>query len=56
MSDHELEKIKQRKVEMLLKQQSTPKEIINFHNINDLNQLTKKFPVQNVENHLKKMN
>jgi thioredoxin 1 len=44
MSDHELEKIKQRKVEMLLKQQSMPKEIISFQNINDLNKLTKDFP------------
>jgi thioredoxin 1 len=44
MSDDELEKIKQRKVEMLLKQQSMPNEIINLHGINDLNKLTNDFP------------
>ena len=44
MSDHELEKIKQRKVEMLLKQKSMPNEILNLYGINDLNKLTNNFP------------
>lgn len=44
MSDDELEKIRQRKVEMLLKQQSMPNEIIKLHDVNELNKLTKDFP------------
>ena len=44
MSDDELEKIKQRKVEMLLKQQSMPHKIINLQGINELNKLANDFP------------
>ncbi|MFX1409139.1 MAG: thioredoxin [Promethearchaeota archaeon] len=44
MSDNELEKIKQRKAEMLLKLQSMPSEIITIHGVNELNKLTKDFP------------
>jgi len=43
MSDKELEKIRQRKVEMLMKLQSMPKEIINIKNEDDLNSLSKEF-------------
>lgn len=44
MSDNELDKIRQRKMEMLLKQQNVPKEIINIHNEYDLNKLKEDFP------------
>jgi len=44
MSDHELEKIRQRKAEMLLKMQSMPKDIINIQNDNQFNELLKEFP------------
>ncbi|MFX1574355.1 MAG: thioredoxin [Promethearchaeota archaeon] len=44
MSDDELEKIRQRKVEMLMKLQSLPKEIIDLHNYNELLKLLTKFP------------
>ncbi|MFX1316714.1 MAG: thioredoxin [Promethearchaeota archaeon] len=44
MSDNELEKIKQRKAEMLLKLQSMPNKIINIRSADELNKLTKDFP------------
>lgn len=44
MSDNELEKIRRRKVEMLMKLQAMPKEIINFHNYEELQKLSKDFP------------
>ncbi|MFW9784445.1 MAG: thioredoxin [Candidatus Heimdallarchaeota archaeon] len=43
MSDNELEKIRQKKAEMLLKMQSMPREIINIKNEQDLTNLTKQF-------------
>ncbi|MFX1311793.1 MAG: thioredoxin [Promethearchaeota archaeon] len=44
MSDDELEKIRRRKVEMLIKLQSMPKEIIDIHNYDELQKLSKDFP------------
>lgn len=44
MSDHELEKIRLRKAEMLLKLQSIPKEIITINNEEEFNKLLKNFP------------
>ena len=44
MSDNELEKIRQRKAEMLLKLQAMPKEIVNISDDSELNKLTKDFP------------
>ena len=43
MSDNELEKIRQRKAEMLMKLQSIPKKIINIKNWDDLNKLSLEF-------------
>lgn len=43
MSDNELEKIRQRKAEMLMKLQSIPKKIINIKNWDDLNKLSQEF-------------
>ena len=43
MSDNELEKIRQRKAEMLMKLQSMPMEIITIKNEEDLNKLSKEF-------------
>ncbi len=43
MSDNELEKIRQRKAEMLMKLQSMPKEIMNLKNEDDLNKLSQEF-------------
>lgn len=43
MSDNELEKIRQRKAEMLMKLQSIPKKIINIKNEDDLNKLSQEF-------------
>ena len=44
MSDNELERIRQRKLEMLMKLQAIPKDIVNIHTDSDLNKLTKDFP------------
>ena len=44
MSDNELEKIRLRKAEMLLKLQSMPKEIINIYDEDEFNDLLKDFP------------
>ncbi len=44
MSDNELEKIRRRKAEMLMKLQSIPKEIVNLHNYDELQKLSKDFP------------
>jgi thioredoxin len=44
MSDDELEKIRLRKVEELLKFQSTPKEIINVNNPEEFDKLIRDFP------------
>lgn len=43
MSDNELEKIRQRKAEILMKLQSMPKEIINIKDEDDLNRLSEEF-------------
>jgi len=43
MSDDELEKIRRKKVEMLLKFQAMPREIITINNAEDLNRLTNDF-------------
>ncbi|MHA2392632.1 MAG: thioredoxin [Promethearchaeota archaeon] len=43
MSDNELEKIRQKKAEMLLKMQSMPKNIININNEQELTSLTSEF-------------
>jgi len=44
MSDHELERIRLRKAEMLLKQKSTPKGIIKIQDENEFNKLLTDFP------------
>jgi len=44
MSDNELEKIRRRKAEILMKLQAIPKEIINIHNYNELQKLFQDFP------------
>ena len=41
MSDPELEKVKAKKVELLMKQQDLPKEIIKIHNFEEFNTLIK---------------
>ena len=43
MPDNELEKIRQRKAEMLLKLSEIPKEIVNINNEEDLNKLSNDF-------------
>lgn len=43
MSDNELEKIRQRKAEMLMKLQAMPKEVVKIKNEEDLNRLSKEF-------------
>ncbi|MHA2035754.1 MAG: thioredoxin [Promethearchaeota archaeon] len=43
MSDNELEKIRQRKAEMLLKMQKIPTEIITINNEQDLTRITNEF-------------
>jgi thioredoxin 1 len=43
MSDNELEKIRQRKAEMLMKLKSMPKGIINIKNEEELNKLSQDF-------------
>ena len=43
MSDNELEKIRQRKAEMLMKLQAMPKGIINIQNEGDLIKLSEEF-------------
>ena len=43
MSDNELEKIRQRKVEMLLRLSDIPKEIVNINNEEHLNKLSNDF-------------
>ncbi len=44
MSDHELEKIRLRKAEMLLKLQTIPRKIIDINDEADFNKLQKDFP------------
>ena len=44
MSDNELEKIRQRKLEMLMKRQTVPKSVIDIHSEADLHKLTSDFP------------
>jgi len=44
MSDHELEKIRLRKAEMLLKLQTMPRKIIDINDEDDFNKLLKDFP------------
>ena len=44
MSDNELEKIRQRKLEMLMKLQTIPKSIVNIRSEADLHKLTSDFP------------
>lgn len=44
MSDNELEKIKLKKAEMLLKAQNMPKEILNINSIEEYNKLLNDFP------------
>ncbi|KKN25811.1 hypothetical protein LCGC14_0880990 [marine sediment metagenome] len=44
MSDHELERIRLKKVELLLKQQSVPKEIIMIQDEGEFNKLLIDFP------------
>ncbi len=44
MSDNELEKIRLRKIEELLRLQSTPKEIINISSNDDFSKLLNDFP------------
>lgn len=44
MSDNELEKIRLRKAEMLLKLQSMPRKIIDINDEDDFNKLLKDFP------------
>lgn len=44
MSDHELEKIKMRKAEALLKLQANPTEIVEIHSYEELAQLSKDYP------------
>ncbi|MFX1279606.1 MAG: thioredoxin [Promethearchaeota archaeon] len=43
MSDNELEKIRQRKVEMLMKLQSMPKQIVNITSKDHLSKLSQEF-------------
>jgi len=43
MSDNELEKIRQRKAEMLMKMQSMPKGIVSISKEEDLNNLSEEF-------------
>ena len=44
MSDNELEKIRLRKAELLLKHQSMPKDIIHVNNQNEFEKLLRDFP------------
>ena len=44
MSDDELERIKQRKAEQILKIQSLPKEIVHIYTIEEFDRLIKIFP------------
>lgn len=44
MSDNELERIRRRKAEMLMKLQSIPKGVVNLHNYEELQKLSKDFP------------
>ncbi|MFX0081758.1 MAG: hypothetical protein ACFE94_08395 [Candidatus Hodarchaeota archaeon] len=43
MSDNELEKIRQKKAEMLIKLQKVPKEIISIRNEDDIKRISKEF-------------
>lgn len=43
MSDDELEKIRQRKIEMLMKLQSMPKQIVNITSEDHLNKISQEF-------------
>lgn len=43
MSDNDLEKIRQRKAEMLMRLQAMPKGIVNINNEEDFNRLTEEF-------------
>ena len=44
MSDHELEKIRLKKAEMLMKLRSIPKKIINIHSLDEFNKILKDYP------------
>lgn len=43
MSDHELEKIRMKKAEMMMKLQEMPKEIVNIKNSDEFNKLIEDF-------------
>lgn len=44
MSDNELDRIRLKKAEMLLKTQNIPKEVLNINSIEEYNNLLKEFP------------
>ena len=44
MSDHELEKIRLKKAEMLIKFKNMPKNIIQIHNIDEFKKILEKYP------------
>jgi thioredoxin len=44
MSDNELDKIRMKKAEMLLKESKIPQEIVKIHSIEEFNNLSKDFP------------
>ncbi len=44
MSDNELERIKMKKAELLLKESKMPKEIIKIHSMEEFNNLAKEYP------------
>ncbi|MFX0076545.1 MAG: thioredoxin [Candidatus Hermodarchaeota archaeon] len=44
MTENDLDKIRQKKVEMLLKTQSMPTEIVKIHSVEEFNQLKANFP------------
>ena len=44
MSDNELEKIKMKKAELLLKESKMPKEIIKIHSMEEFDNLAKEYP------------
>ncbi len=43
MSDHELERIRMKKAEKLIKLQAMPKEVVKVHNIEEFNKLMKDY-------------
>ena len=44
MSDNELERIKMKKAELLIKESKMPKEIIKIHSMEEFNNLAKEYP------------